>query len=620
MKVLAPAAVAVALIGLLAGPVLAQERGRADTASQSAKERRIALVIGNGQYKMGALRNPVNDARAIAKALGQTGFSVSLVENAGKAAMRRVIRNFGEELKKGGIGLFYFAGHGIQIGDRNFLIPVSAQIESADDIEDESVDTDLLLRQMDTAQNPLNIVILDACRNNPFPRGSRSSAVGLAEMRAPTGTLVAFATAPGSVSSDGEGANGVYAKHLVDALARPGLTIEQVFKQVRVNVTQDTKNLQVPWESSSLTGDFYFRPLVAVAAPGASPNLEQTMVAAIQRAEERGRTERDAQQRQMDEAIRAALERQAQQFLAQQKEAGNAERARLESAFWESVKGSADVNDFKAYLDRYPDGTFAALAKNRIATLSRGAQPAPQAGAAASAAPPARPATPMAPAAQAAQPAVPAPRPIQIAAARPTSQAVPAELKGLPKAGDSWTYALMDLKYKPNDRSQLYTHTVTAVAENSILESIRKGRTELGDFAFSNEMMGIYRGGLIVETMPYAHVFSQLKTGDRWGQLKIYRTESISIPNAGGRSPFLLDRGEVAGVEKITVPAGTFDAIKVRFTGSVFSGVIATYTVGFYSQFTQTVWYAPAVKRVAKVLVEGFNFTEAYELQSYALQ
>jgi uncharacterized caspase-like protein len=172
--------------------------------------------------------------------------------------MKEAIRAFGKRLQKGGVGLFYFAGHGMQMKGRNYLIPVDAKIESASDVEYEAVDAGRVLGKMEDAGNTLNIVILDACRDNPFARGFRSSTQGLARMDAPTGSLIAYSTSPGNVAADGEGRNGIYTKYLLHHMVVPDLTIEQVFKRVRNSVINETRNKQVPWESTSLRGDFYF--------------------------------------------------------------------------------------------------------------------------------------------------------------------------------------------------------------------------------------------------------------------------------------------------------------------------------------------------------------------------
>jgi formylglycine-generating enzyme required for sulfatase activity len=227
-------------------------------AAPSGSERRTALVIGNAAYDTGILRNPVNDARAVAKVLEELSFEVTLRENLDQKQMKREIQSFGEKLQDGGVGLFYFAGHGIQVNGRNFLIPVGAAIEHEKQVEYEAVDMGSVLSEMDFAHARLNIVIIDACRDNPFARSFRSISQGLASIDAPAGTLIAFSTAPGSVANDGPGENGVYTGELIKAMVQPGLKIEDVFKQVRSAVREATGGRQVPWESSSLEGDFYF--------------------------------------------------------------------------------------------------------------------------------------------------------------------------------------------------------------------------------------------------------------------------------------------------------------------------------------------------------------------------
>lgn len=226
----------------------------------SAQGRRIALVIGNGAYKSSPLANPVNDANDIADALIKLSFSVVLKINADQRAMEDSIRAFGKKLRYGGVGLFYFAGHGLQVEGRNYLIPVGSDIESEADIKYEAVDAGRVLAQMEEAENGLNIIILDACRDNPFARSFRSSDRGLAKMDAPTGSILAYSTAPGSVAADGVGRNGLYTSMLLEHMMTPGHTIERIFKNVRIAVMKDSGERQVPWESSSLTGDFYFYP------------------------------------------------------------------------------------------------------------------------------------------------------------------------------------------------------------------------------------------------------------------------------------------------------------------------------------------------------------------------
>jgi len=226
--------------------------------SFSAQERRTALVIGNGSYRSAPLRNPVNDAEDMAKALRKLGFTVIHKQNATQRDMETSIRKFGERLRKGGVGLFYYAGHGLQVNGINYIIPLDAEIREQTDVKYEAVDARRVLDAMYNAGNDLNIVILDACRDNPLARGFRSGSSGLARMDAPKGTIVAYSTSPGKLAFDGKGRNSPYTEALVDYMDDPGLTIEQVFKKCRRRIDRATNGKQIPWESTSLTGDFYF--------------------------------------------------------------------------------------------------------------------------------------------------------------------------------------------------------------------------------------------------------------------------------------------------------------------------------------------------------------------------
>jgi len=279
---------------------IAAEPQSVDRNPVLVKERRLALVIGNGNYPNAPLRNPVNDARDFAAALDDSGFDVIRLENANLRQLRAALRDFGDRLRQqGGVGLFYFAGHGMQLKGRNYLIPVGAQIEREDEIEFESLDANLVLEKLDSAGNRFNIVILDACRNNPFARAFRSSAQGLAQMDAPSGTVIAFATSPGSVASDGSGRNGLYTQYLIDSVHRPGLKIEEVFKQVRVAVRRDSGGIQTPWESTSLEGDFYFHPVDLVAAEEVRKQQEQARLEELVRvaiAQERERIRKELEE------------------------------------------------------------------------------------------------------------------------------------------------------------------------------------------------------------------------------------------------------------------------------------------------------------------------------------
>ena len=285
--------------------------------------RRVALIVGNGAYRsVDRLTNPANDARLMAQTLRASGFTLvgdGPQMDLNKAAFDRVVQAFGQALQGADVALFYYSGHGMQVGGTNWLVPVDASPAGARDLDFQGVDANLVLRQMEGAGTRLNLVILDACRNNPFAsRGIRSSGGGLAEMRAPEGTVISYSTQPGNVAADGNGANSPYTAALAEAIRRPGLDVFQVFNQVGLSVKTATANQQQPWFASSpITGNFYFLGPVTIQPPG-------------------------------EEAV-----------------------------FWQSVAQSRNPADLQAYLRRYPQGTFADLARSRLAALAPPAPAAP---------------------------------------------------------------------------------------------------------------------------------------------------------------------------------------------------------------------------------------------------
>jgi hypothetical protein len=280
---------------------------------------RVALVIGNADYPSAPLRNPVNDARAMSRALRELGFEVFSLENANRQRMEQAIVRFAGRLTEDSSGLFYYAGHGIQVNGRNYLVPVDAKIDSEREMRIETVGVHLVLDELGYAGNRINIVILDACRNNPFERRLRGGSRGLAAIDAARGTLIAYATAPGSVALDGDGRNGIYTEELLGALQNPGLQVEEVFKRVRIGVARRTGNQQVPWESSSLTGSFVFKAAAAKSTAQGPSGRQADLL------------------------------------------------------FWQSVNTSENPDAYQAYLRQFPEGMFSDLARIRLSELQVGA-------------------------------------------------------------------------------------------------------------------------------------------------------------------------------------------------------------------------------------------------------
>lgn len=237
---------AVLILAAISAPVFADDAER------------VALVMGNAGYRhLPALRNPVNDASDMAAALTQAGFAVRLVTDAGLAEAEEAVRAFAADLESADVGLFYYAGHGVQAEGINYLVPVDADVQSNTELRFKTLNADFVLEYMRSAETPFNIVILDACRDNPFAT-SRSASRGLAVLPAPRGSLIAYATSPGDVAEDGAGRNGTFTAALLNHLTTPGLDIKEVFDRVGIEVTTGTANRQVPWVLSSFFGRFSF--------------------------------------------------------------------------------------------------------------------------------------------------------------------------------------------------------------------------------------------------------------------------------------------------------------------------------------------------------------------------
>jgi len=290
--------------------------------ARSAAETRIALVIGNGAYAWGRLDNPRADAELIAKALVSVGFQVTTVLDGDDRTMRRAVVEFGRRLKTAdAVGLFYFAGHGVQVAGENYLVPIGADIADEGEIALQSMNLAEVLRTMASSRSRTNIVVLDACRNNPFASArDRSASGGLAPVSAPSGTIIAFATAPGHVASDGDGANSPYSAALAANIPVEGIVLEEVFRRTRRHVLAATNDRQTPWEHSSLTGEFYFRP--TAARPETSRRLSDVGFTEAQVAE-----------------IRA----------------------------WEHLRDERDPVQLIRHLETYPNGLFAEVVRLRLA-------------------------------------------------------------------------------------------------------------------------------------------------------------------------------------------------------------------------------------------------------------
>ena len=295
----------------------------------SARPNKVALVIGNSAYKfVGPLKNTANDARLIGRTLSRLGFALvggGPLLDLDKGGFDEAIQSFSRQMVGAEIALFYYAGHGVQVGRGNFLVPVSANPTREADLDFQMIDANLVLRQMGESGTRLNIVILDACRNDPFAgKGMRSAGGGLAQMEAPQGTLISYATQPGAVASDGDGEDSPYTTALAASIQIPGQGLFDVFNAVGVAVETGTAGAQQPWVSSSpIDGHFFF----AVAETG------------------------QAAMATMSPALPPPAREEA------------------EIVYWQSIASGSDPAAFEAYMERFPKGFFIEVARLRLAEL-----------------------------------------------------------------------------------------------------------------------------------------------------------------------------------------------------------------------------------------------------------
>ena len=413
LKVASLTAAALLLLLALAGPAFA--------AGQ-----RVALVIGNGSYAHApALANPLNDAADMGGALERLGFEVTRIENADVETLRRGLHEFKRAASVSDVAVLFYAGHGIEVDGRNFLVPVDARLQSDDDVEFETVPLELVSRAVEGARE-LRLIILDACRDNPFAAAmqragaTRSIGRGLARVEPSGDTLVAYAAKEGAVAEDGEGRNSPYTAALLAHLEEPGLEVSWMFREVRDAVLASTGGRQEPFVYGSLSSKRVYLAAAPEPPPEPAPPTAEAQASPAPAAGEsealRALAEREFWVSVKDSAHAADIEAYLERYpngiyetLARNRlarlqaapeetgaaEAGDApapgdaavsgrlEAARLEAerAFWASVTGSDDPADIQAYLDQYPGGTYEALARNRLerlAGLPADAETAPQ--------------------------------------------------------------------------------------------------------------------------------------------------------------------------------------------------------------------------------------------------
>jgi hypothetical protein len=471
---------------------------------------RLALVIGNSGYQVSPLKNPANDARAMSETLRQTGFDVTLALDVPRAEMLAAARQYTDALEKGKpIGLFYFAGHGMQLAWRNYLLPVDAVVERQEDIAKQCLDVNTVIEGIARAANPMNLIILDACRENPFGRDFRVEQKGLSQLDAPHGTFLAYATSPGNVASDGAGANGLYTENLLREMRVPEAKIEDVFKRVRLGVRRTSNGAQVPWESTSLEDDFWFIP------PQELKRLSD-----------------------------AEVEREFKE----------------ESAVWEKADAAADPALIEAYLKRYPSGRFSEVAQASLDALL----------------------------------AAQGERKVEVVSSpsNPYSQGYARPDLDY-QVGDSYSYTLAD------SISRVVQSTLTLAVTGVTPQEVRFNRGNVVTDRLGNPRR--VRGA----RLSGAQVFpAEFQVGRQWSTR--YEGDNPQV----GRISFELSM-RIAAREKVTVPAGTFDAFRIDGEGVRYGGKMP-------HRIRSKVWIAPEKVRRFVLREEGRTagrFTEMAERQ-----
>lgn len=453
-------------------PVWAQSDG----ALKLLRSPKLALVFGNGKYKDAPLKNAVNDARAIGDALVRIGFEVTEKLDATRAEMTAAIRAYTRSLAaRKCVGLFYYAGHGVQLAWTNYIVPVDAAIDRLEDVSKQAVAVTTLVGGITRAANPMNVIILDACRDNPFGGEKAARPKGLSQMDAPPSTLLAYATSPGNVASDGEGANGLYTEHLLRELAVKEARIEDVFKRVRLGVRRKSNGTQIPWESTSLEEDFYFLPS------------------------------------------------------EQLKKLSDAEKQRLfkeELALWKSIQASQDPAPLEDYLRRHPSGDFAELAQLQLdRVLARRGE-----------------------------------RRIQIASQVGNPFTKGSAFARVAQVGDTVSYRQRDLRSGAEQRT--YTATVVQVTDTEVIHSNGLVSDLLGNQRRTKE-------GLVFSPNQLAP--SEFAVGKRW------RTQ-FEVTDRTGVTWHSEQEIRITARERVTVPAGSFNAFRLEGRGHSANPLGATET------------------------------------------
>ena len=446
--------------------VWAQSEG----ATKLLRAPKVALVVGNGAYRaIGTLKNPANDATDVAAALRASGFETTLLLNASRREMLAAIEAHAQGVAaRKAVGVFYFAGHGAQLDWRNYLLPVEAKVTERADVAAQCVDLSILVAGVRKAANPMNLIVLDACRDDPFGSATRMEQKGLSQMDAPPGTMLAYSTAPGNTAADGPGANGLYTENLLREMKVREARIEDVFKRVRLAVRRASGGQQIPWESTSLEEDFYFLP--------------------------------------PEQLRKLSVQEEEREFA-------------VELAAFEAVSRSVDPATIEAYLRRYPSGRFAELAQLRLDQVLATGGEKPVAAVSSK------------------------DNPFTVGTGRTDTKY---------RVGDRYTYDRID-RLPFGNKPNRFTIRVTAITGEHVI---------FGNGIVIRDLLGNqlrFRDGR--ETTPRQDTPLEYAVGKKW-------STRFNVSKAGQSLGTTSVDFRVAGREKVSVPAGTFDCFRIEGRGT----------------------------------------------------
>jgi uncharacterized caspase-like protein len=559
--------------GLFPGFGVAADNTRNLTvATAPGKGNRVALVIGNSAYPAGALANPKNDATAIAAALKKLDFDVNLVVNANKSALDNAFKQFSNKSEKADVALLFYAGHGVQVNGNNYIVPLDANPQNERDLKREMVKMDDVIDDMGSAK--VKLIFFDACRDNPLSRSfSRGGSRGMAAPVEATGTLISFATKHGNTASDGDGRHSPYTQALLAEMESPnGIEIEQMLRKVQQDVKKTTQGQQEPWRYGSLDGDFYFK------APAQQTDSGQLVQEAVRQAREQAERDRLELQQSMEKMRR---EREASDLSAQEAVRQAREQAR-EQAERDRVQLQQSMEKMlKEALARQN----AMLEAERKSWQEQQKAQSPQASAALAVT--AAPATVVA--ALGPSTTMAATRPLAFAGGK------------APQVGDEWEYLVRDDLFGKNKK--LLWRVKAVVPSSGVLEELLVNGEPVQEWVFGNKADFVA-----------APIESKLIIGPHWDGSEILKLPVHGTGDCIARLRCLVT-AKMVGKEQISVPAGTFDA--VRLEGQITAFLSAMSIGGRIS-----IWYSEKDRRLLKQTVNvrvpnaGFFTDETVELQA----